>query len=309
MDRVLAGHLARPCPSRRLTTVMRNSSAASGDVADDFPVETPLVALGRLFVLLDEALGDPERFGSVAPKLNGSLALALLDETGQVRPGELAGATSLGSGGLTQLLDRLEHSGLVDRDRDPGLPDRRAVVVHLTDAGRRVLSEVENVVLEASEGFACQLEQLRRDSGSTGDGDPGDPPQVLVALLEIVSHLDAAALEVVPPGGPLDPADPRGMLLLLETCRRGLLPLTDVPGLIGRSRGTSHRLLRKLEQAGVSERRRPPGAGGRVVVRPTAEGRRVVRRFVTEVVERLPAMAPAVEGFVHARTAAVSRTA
>jgi DNA-binding MarR family transcriptional regulator len=287
---------------------MRNGSVASEDVADDVLADTPLVALGRLFVLLDEALGDPERFGTVAPGLNGSLALALLDRTGQARPSELAEATSLGSGGLTLLLDRLEQGGLVARDRDPGLPDRRAVVVHLTDAGRGVLSEVEQVVLEASEGLANWLQELGRDAGSTRDVDPGDPPEVLVALLEMVRHLDTAALTVVSPDGPLDPADPRGMLLLLEMCRQGELPLADVPGLVGRSRGTCHRLLRRLEQAGISERARVPGAGSRVVVRPTPEGRLVGRRFMAEVVDRLPAMAPAIEGFVHARSRAVSRT-
>ncbi|HSK54155.1 MAG TPA: hypothetical protein VK908_02785 [Jiangellales bacterium] len=288
---------------------MRNGSVASGDVVRDVPVETPLVALGRLFVKLDEALNDLERFGRMAPGLNGSLALALLDRPGRARPGELAAATSLGSGGLTLLLDRLESGGLVIRDRDPGLDDRRAVVVHLTRAGRHVLSEIEGAVLEASEGFARQLQQLRRDARSTGGVGPGDPPQVLVALVEIVRHLDAAALQVVSPGGPLDPSNPRGMLVLLETCRRGELLLADVSGLIGRSRGTAHRLLRRLEQAGVSERVRPPGAGGRVVVRPTREGRRLVRRFVAEVVERLPAMGPAVEGFIHARAEALNRAA
>lgn len=38
--------------------------------------------------------------------------------------------------GLTQLVGRLERDGLVERRPDP--TDRRAVLVHLTEAGRRV---------------------------------------------------------------------------------------------------------------------------------------------------------------------------
>jgi MarR family 2-MHQ and catechol resistance regulon transcriptional repressor len=44
----------------------------------------------------------------------------------------------LTSGSITAAVDRLERKGLVERMNDPG--DRRARVVHLTDAGRSLIS-------------------------------------------------------------------------------------------------------------------------------------------------------------------------
>jgi DNA-binding MarR family transcriptional regulator len=40
---------------------------------------------------------------------------------------------------MTQLVQRLERQGLVERNRDPG--DRRLVWVNITDAGRRLLAD------------------------------------------------------------------------------------------------------------------------------------------------------------------------
>jgi DNA-binding MarR family transcriptional regulator len=45
----------------------------------------------------------------------------------------------ISSGGMTNRLDRLERAGLVERRADPG--DRRAKLIVLTDAGKRVIDE------------------------------------------------------------------------------------------------------------------------------------------------------------------------
>jgi DNA-binding MarR family transcriptional regulator len=55
--------------------------------------------------------------------------LTLLQQRGSLTPGELARATSLGSGTVTGVIDRLERAGLARRDRDPS--DRRKVLVSL----------------------------------------------------------------------------------------------------------------------------------------------------------------------------------
>ena len=44
----------------------------------------------------------------------------------------------LTSGSITTAVDRLESKGLVERHNDPG--DRRARVVHLTEAGRKLIA-------------------------------------------------------------------------------------------------------------------------------------------------------------------------
>lgn len=64
--------------------------------------------------------------------------LSVLD-TLDHRPARLTDLTEteqLTQPGITQLIARLERDGLVLRRRDPG--DGRAVIVHLTEAGRQV---------------------------------------------------------------------------------------------------------------------------------------------------------------------------
>jgi DNA-binding MarR family transcriptional regulator len=60
---------------------------------------------------------------------------------GPVSAGQLGRAAGLSPASMTHLLDRLEEHGLVCRQR--GADDRRAVHVHLTEEGQRVLGEVK----------------------------------------------------------------------------------------------------------------------------------------------------------------------
>lgn len=62
-----------------------------------------------------------------------------LQHYGPMRTGQLGQLLGLSPNGVTLLLDALEASGWVKRARDP--KDRRALVVTLSDAGRRGLVE------------------------------------------------------------------------------------------------------------------------------------------------------------------------
>lgn len=71
----------------------------------------------------------------------------------QLKPTELYGLLMLSSGAMTNRIDRLEKSGLVNRLRDPN--DRRSVTVQLTNKGIKkvdavmpVLFTQENQLLE-----------------------------------------------------------------------------------------------------------------------------------------------------------------
>jgi DNA-binding MarR family transcriptional regulator len=64
----------------------------------------------------------------------------VLDQAGQLTPGEIAVQTGLTSGAVTAMLDRLERVGLVQRRPDPS--DRRRVLVRLTDKSRQFTSEI-----------------------------------------------------------------------------------------------------------------------------------------------------------------------
>ena len=54
---------------------------------------------------------------------------------------DLARAAELNPGAMTRLLDRLENKGLIERVADPG--DRRALHIHLTDAGTAIWRDIE----------------------------------------------------------------------------------------------------------------------------------------------------------------------
>ena len=71
--------------------------------------------------------------------LNPSQARALrtLGHHGVLRPGELARHLRIAPRSATEVVDGLEERGLVERRADPA--DRRAVLVGLTDQGRKVL--------------------------------------------------------------------------------------------------------------------------------------------------------------------------
>ena len=54
---------------------------------------------------------------------------------------DLARAAELNPGAMTRLLDRLAEKGLVERVADPG--DRRALHIHLTDAGTAIWRDID----------------------------------------------------------------------------------------------------------------------------------------------------------------------
>lgn len=65
--------------------------------------------------------------------------LSRLEHDGRRRLTSLAADEGVAQPSMTQLVQRLERQGLVERNRDPG--DRRLVLVGITDAGRRLLAD------------------------------------------------------------------------------------------------------------------------------------------------------------------------
>lgn len=61
--------------------------------------------------------------------------------TGTASVTDLARAADLNPGAMTRLLDKLEARGLLVRDADPS--DRRALHIHLTDAGTAMWRDID----------------------------------------------------------------------------------------------------------------------------------------------------------------------
>lgn len=91
--------------------------------------------------------------------------LQLAGKPYQMSPTELSEIVLRSSGGMTQILDRLEKTGLVARTPDPS--DRRKVLVALTTVGLRTAERVNESYLEAREQLLeplspAELEELDR---------------------------------------------------------------------------------------------------------------------------------------------------
>lgn len=74
---------------------------------------------------------------------------------------ELARAAQLNPGAMTRLLDKLESRGLVARVADPD--DRRALNIHLTDAGSAIWADIDQCGRRVRERAMAGLSDADRD--------------------------------------------------------------------------------------------------------------------------------------------------
>jgi len=94
--------------------------------------------ISRLWRVLTRGLGKRlHRSGLNMPQF---FALAQLEKLGETTMGDLTEELGTTMGAVTNIIDKLVHSGYVDRRRNT--EDRRVVNVALTSAGRDVVTEV-----------------------------------------------------------------------------------------------------------------------------------------------------------------------
>ena len=114
-------------------------------------------ALGDLLMRAARTLR--RRFGAVlAPwdlSPHQARALRVVCSRDGVRLSELAEALRIAPRSATEVADGLQERGLVARTPDPG--DRRAVLLHLTDEGRRVRAEVGRARAADNEELLARL--------------------------------------------------------------------------------------------------------------------------------------------------------
>ena len=87
-------------------------------------------------------------------------ALRRAGEPYELSPGQLVQQTLVSSGTMTNRVDRLERSGLVERRPDPG--DRRGVLVRLTASGRDVVDSAMADLIEQEKSLLSELSAADR---------------------------------------------------------------------------------------------------------------------------------------------------
>jgi DNA-binding MarR family transcriptional regulator len=106
-------------------------------------------ALERLIRLI-RSLSPP---GDIS--LTTAATLARLTNDGPMRLTELAAAEHVTQPAMTQLVSRLERDDLAERRGHPD--DRRLVMVHVTDAGRRLIAGRRSARAEQLTALLAQL--------------------------------------------------------------------------------------------------------------------------------------------------------
>jgi DNA-binding MarR family transcriptional regulator len=84
----------------------------------------------------------------------------LLADHGDLSQRQLLETMDADKSTMVNLIDELESQGLVERRRDPR--DRRAHAVHLTDAGRRRLVGIGELVARNEDDFLAPLSMRER---------------------------------------------------------------------------------------------------------------------------------------------------
>jgi MarR family transcriptional regulator, organic hydroperoxide resistance regulator len=96
-----------------------------------------------------------DRLGLTYPQY---LVMLLLWERGESTVSGLGAALQLESGTLSPLLKRLENNGLVARSRVPD--DERSVLISLTERGRALREQVEDVPTEVERATGMAREEI-----------------------------------------------------------------------------------------------------------------------------------------------------
>lgn len=79
------------------------------------------------------------------------IQILVMLSSGDITIGDISKTLGIAKPNITPLLDKLSERGLVKRVR--GVGDKRVVNVHLTEAGRKVLNDLQSAVAEQVAGW------------------------------------------------------------------------------------------------------------------------------------------------------------
>ena len=121
-----------------------------------------------------------KRVGLTGPQL---VILQEVADSGEVPVGAVARAVSLSQGTVTDIVERMEKRGLVDRRRSDF--DRRRVLVHATESGKQLLEKATPLMQES---FAGRFNHLQ----------DWEQAMILSSLQRLVSIMDPRFIKAEP---------------------------------------------------------------------------------------------------------------
>jgi DNA-binding MarR family transcriptional regulator len=143
-------------------TLLRGEGAAESASRTTHEPLSPLAVASRLAevgaVVVDDFMTDAPRYRLA--HVTDRAAVLMIHDLGSARPGDLATALHLTSGGSTLLINRLVDNGLVYRQRPEDGADRRAVVVACTPKGSEAASVICSIIQRHGQSLAEALESV-----------------------------------------------------------------------------------------------------------------------------------------------------
>lgn len=211
--------------------------------------------LNSIAVRLDRAVAERGHGDYSGNSAIGAMTLLSLD--GPQRPKELAAKTNLSSGGLTLLLKRLEHDGVVTVDRG-GLPsDRRAAIASLTPRGERVVAEISDCVEHTIETIATDVREVVELVHTIGASRAIALPPVTSGVHRMWLMAGAGnevARALADPAFPSDPTPATTALVLCGVAHAGHTRPSDLVPVVALSPSGVTQLLDRIEHAGLVTR-------------------------------------------------------
>jgi DNA-binding MarR family transcriptional regulator len=226
--------------------------------------------------------------------------LAHLVGEGPSRPRDFLDATRLTSGGLSNLLERLESAGLVTRSYgiEPG--DRRSATVAITAAGVEAVNAIDDIVsrtLESQEPALVELvDALDSFAAQLGRRPSTTFSRWSISRTGLLSAAGAAMTEALDEADPDDPAPDKTAIVLSCSAQPGhTRPRQLIEQTALSSSGVSQ-LLDRLENAGLIRRRtREPPDRRAVTVELTQHGRQHLERQLARIAEHLTLLQQALD--------------
>jgi DNA-binding MarR family transcriptional regulator len=137
---------------------MASARGRDGNAAADRGLDELLLSVAR--ALRRSWLSGVSEAAGVDLSPHDARALRVVGRHEPVRPGVIADHLRIAARSATDVLDRLEERGLVERAPDPA--DRRALTVSLTRTGAGVLARVDAERQEATTDFFGALDPAER---------------------------------------------------------------------------------------------------------------------------------------------------
>ncbi|MEN9647180.1 MAG: hypothetical protein RL238_3849 [Actinomycetota bacterium] len=240
-----------------------------------------MVLVRRMSQVLNDGI---DRAGLSEVRGNAEIRVCLaLYRGGALRPRDLQDAAGLTSGGLTKLLDRLQAAELVRRSDRGSATDGRAVEVRLTNAGRRTVTRLIDVIDAGHDDvrpFAKEILMLVEACG----GGPSGSIEPCVDLIPCLARLGSTLIEsFTGTPGSATSIDYSSLIVLCHASLEGGCRPGSLMELLDLSSGGATKLLDRLEHDGLIRRDYGSVDSDRraVMVNVTARGRTVMTHALT----------------------------